>query len=105
MEPQTRSPAVDRRTLGEEVVVVLVLSLLASAAYSVLSFFEAPIRGVRVVSVNQSSELLRQVLGVVFGLGPVYLVMHLVRRSGDGVQAIGLARDRVRGDLGRGVAL
>src|SRR5918996_5433909 len=45
----------DRRTLSEEVLVVLALSFLASAAYAILSILEAPIAGVRVASVNQSS--------------------------------------------------
>ncbi len=84
---------------------MLVLSLLASAAYSILSLFEAPISGVRVESVSQSNELLRQVLGVVFGLGPVYLVLHLVRRSGEGAHSIGLSLVRAGEDLRRGLAL
>ena len=102
VEPRS---TLDRRTLAEEVLVVLVLSLLASAAYAILSLFEAPIRGVKVFSVDQSTELLRQILGVVFGLGPVYLVFHLVRRSGEGPRSIGLGWDRPRKDLSRGAAL
>ena len=91
--------------LAEEVLVVLVLSLLASAAYAILDLFAAPLRGVTVASVSQSSQLLRQVIGVVFGLGPVYLVLHLVRRSGEGVGSIGLAWDQPRTDLARGALL
>ena len=102
MEP---APTLDRRTLTEEVLVVLVLSLLASAVYAILDLFAAPLSGVSVASVDQSSELFRQILGVVFGLGPVYLVLHLVRRSGEGVAAIGLSWDRPRQDVSRGVAL
>jgi membrane protease YdiL (CAAX protease family) len=45
------------------------------------------------------------VLGLVFGLAPVYLVVHLVRRDGEGIGAIGLALDRPRQDLGRGLIL
>ncbi|MBI3649037.1 MAG: CPBP family intramembrane metalloprotease [Actinobacteria bacterium] len=95
----------DRRTLAEEVLVVLVLSLLASAVYAILDLFEAPLRGVTVASVNQSNELLRQIVGVVFGLGPVYLVLHLVRRSGEGTGAIGLGWDRPLQDMVRGAFL
>lgn len=104
MEQQS-PPALDRRTLAEEVLVVLVLSLLASAVYAILDLFEAPLRGVTVASVNQSNELLRQIVGVVFGLGPVYLVLHLVRRSGEGTGAIGLGWDRPLQDMVRGAFL
>ncbi|HEV8565309.1 MAG TPA: hypothetical protein VGR41_10360, partial [Actinomycetota bacterium] len=86
--------SLDRHTLAEEVLVVLVLSLLASAVYAILDLLQAPLRGVYVASVSQSDQLLRQILGVVFGLGPVYLVLHLVRRSGEGAVSIGLATDR-----------
>lgn len=95
----------DRRTLGEEVLVVLALSLLASAVYAVLDLLSAPLRGTYVAAGNQSNEFLKQVLGFVFGLAPVYLVLHLVRRDGEGVGAIGLAWDRPRQDLGRGLIL
>jgi membrane protease YdiL (CAAX protease family) len=101
----SRVEAPDRHTLAEEVLVVLVLSLLASAVYAILDLFAAPLRGVTVASVSQSNELLRQVIGVVFGLGPVYLVLHLVRRSGEGVGSIGLAWDQPRTDLARGALL
>ena len=99
------TPALDRRTIREEVAVVLVLSLFASAVFAILSLFEEPLKGVTVVSVSQSDELLRQVLGVVFGLGPVYLVLHLVRRDGGGLDSIGLAVDHPRRDLVRGATL
>jgi membrane protease YdiL (CAAX protease family) len=101
----SRVDAPDRQTLAEEVLVVLVLSLLASAVYAILDLFAAPLRGVTVASVSQSNQLLRQVIGVVFGLGPVYLVLHLVRRSGEGVGSIGLALDQPRTDLARGALL
>jgi membrane protease YdiL (CAAX protease family) len=41
----------------------------------------------------------------VFGLAPVLLVLHLVRRSGEGPDTIGLAFDEPSSDLGRGVVL
>jgi membrane protease YdiL (CAAX protease family) len=95
----------DRRTRIEEVVVVLMLSLLASAVYAILSLLEAPLAGVVVASADQSQQLARQLVGIVFGLAPVFLVVHLVRRSGEGVAGIGLAIDRPGPDLAKGLAL
>lgn len=94
-----------RRQLVEEVLVVLSLSLLASAASAILSLFEAPIAGVTVAAAPQSPLFGRQLLGFVFGLAPALLVVHLVRRSGEGVAAIGLAPDRPGRDLASGAAL
>lgn len=99
-----RSP-LPRRVIAEEVVVVLALSLLASAVYAVISILEAPIRGVTVASASQSTVLARQLAGVAFGLAPVWLVLYLVRRSGEGVASIGLAWDRPRSDLAMGAIL
>jgi uncharacterized protein len=95
----------DRRLAYEEILVVLMLSLLASAVYALLSLLEAPVRGTVVASANQSTQLARQIAGFVFGLAPVFLVLYLVRRSGEGVGSIGLAWDRPRQDVLRGVAL
>jgi membrane protease YdiL (CAAX protease family) len=101
----TPSPPRDRRTLTEEVVVVLMLSLLASAVYAILSLLEAPLAGTVVASANQSTQLARQLAGFVFGLAPVFLVLHLVRRSGEGPGGIGIAFDDPRRDAARGLAL
>jgi len=101
----TPPPPADRRTLAEEVVVVLMLSLLASAVYAILSLLEAPLAGTVVASANQSTQLARQLAGFVFGLAPVFLVVHLVRRSGEGLAGIGLAADRPGPDLAKGVGL
>jgi membrane protease YdiL (CAAX protease family) len=68
----------------------------------VLSLLEAPLRGEYRASVNQSTQLARQVFGVVFGLAPVWLVTYLARRDGEGLQGIGLRGDRPRRDLVRG---
>ena len=94
-----------RRTLAEETLVVLSLSLLASAVFAILTLFEFPVEGARVASVSQSTMLARQVLGSVFGLAPVWLVVYLVRRSGEGIHALGLRTDRVRDDVLQGIAL
>ena len=84
---------------------MLSLSLLASAAFAILTLFEFPVRGARVASVSQSTMLARQVLGSLFGLAPVWLVVYLVRRSGEGIGALGLRADRVRDDVVHGFAL
>lgn len=99
------TPSLPRRTLVEEIFVVLSLSLLASAVFAVIRLLEQPISGVAVASVNQSTLLPRQVFGVVFGLAPAWLVVYLVRRNGEGLGAIGLSFDRLRQDLLRGVLL
>ena len=109
MPPVATAPrtitSMDRRTRIEEVVVVLMLSLLASAVYAILSLLEAPLAGVVVASADQSTQLARQLVGIVFGLAPVYLVVHLVRRSGEGVAGIGFAVDRPIPDVAKGFAL
>jgi membrane protease YdiL (CAAX protease family) len=102
--PAPPAPA-ERRTLAEEVLAVLVLSLLASAVYAVLSLVEAPLRGVTVAAANQDPRIVRQVLGVVFGLAPVFLVWHLTRRTGEGPGGIGLALDAPRRDAVEGAIL
>ena len=102
--PDDRLPT-DRRSLIEEVVIVLALSLLASAVFAVLNLLQGPLKGGYVASVNQSTMLARQVASFVFGLAPVALVVHLLRRSGEGVTAIGIAWDRPRRDVERGLVL
>lgn len=102
--PPAAAPA-GRRVLTEEVLVVLALSFLASAVYAVLSLVEAPLSGITVAAANQDPRIARQVLGVAFGLAPVFLVWHLVRRSGEGTVAIGLDAGRPRRDLGEGAVL
>ena len=92
-------PPLPRRTLAEETLVVLSLSLLASAVFAILSLLEAPLRGVTVASVSQSTQLARQVFGSLFSLAPVWLVVYLVRRNGEGLEGIGLRWDRPRQDV------
>lgn len=80
----------DRRTLREEVLIVLSLTVLFSAALAVIDLLSAPIRGVSVASAPQSLQLARQLAYAVFGLAPVWLVVYLLGRSGEGARAIGL---------------
>jgi membrane protease YdiL (CAAX protease family) len=98
-------PPADRRTLVEEVLVVLWLTFLSRVASAILSLLEAPIAGVVVAAADQSNAFARQLLGFAIGLAPVFLVLHLVRRSGEGVAAIGLRPDRPSTDAARGAAL
>ena len=102
--PAPRAPAA-RRTLTEELLAVLALSLLASAVYAVLSLAEAPLRGVTVAAANQDPRIARQVIGVLFGLAPVFLVWHLARRTGEGPGGIGLSADHPRRDVTEGAIL
>src|SRR4026209_1604273 len=87
-------PPVDRGMLVEEILVVLLLSVLRSAAVASLPRLGAPLAGGVVAAADQSTEFTRQVLGFLFALAPVFLVVHLVRRSGEGVAGIGLSPDR-----------
>jgi membrane protease YdiL (CAAX protease family) len=115
MEPLTEAPPppdgsvppprLHRRTLIEEIIVVLWLSVLARTAYAILSLIEAPIAGVVVAAADQSNAFPRQLIGFVVGVAPAALVVHLLRRSGEGVSVVGLENDRITQDVGRGVAL
>jgi membrane protease YdiL (CAAX protease family) len=94
-----------RRLLAEEILVVLSLSLLASAVFAVIDLLSAPLRGVTVYAADQSTQIAQQVASFVFGLAPAWLVVYLIRRSGEGVASIGLdVRDPAR-DIALGVAL
>jgi membrane protease YdiL (CAAX protease family) len=84
---------------------VLSLSLLASAVFAVIDLLSAPLRGVTVAAVSQSTQLARQVFGDLFGLAPVWLVVYLVRRSDEGAAGIGLRLDEPRRDLITGLTL
>jgi membrane protease YdiL (CAAX protease family) len=95
----------ERRLLLEEVLVVLSLSLLASAVFAIIDLLSAPLRGVTVYAANQSTQVARQIASFVFGLAPAWLVVYLVRRSGEGVGAIGLDVREPRRDLALGATL
>jgi membrane protease YdiL (CAAX protease family) len=95
----------DRRLVIEEVLVVLSLSLLASAVFAVLDLLSGPLKGGYVASVDQSTQVARQVASFVFGLAPAWLVVYLVRRSGEGIEAIGLDVRDPRRDLVLGLGL
>ena len=67
LAPTPPAPAT-RRTLYEEIVAVLAISLLASAAYAIVSLLTAPVKGVTVAAANPDPLFANQVLGFVFGL-------------------------------------
>jgi membrane protease YdiL (CAAX protease family) len=102
--PPLAGPRPGRRMLRDELLLVLVLSLLSAAAYSVLSLVEAPIRG-ETVSLFADRGLAFQLLGVVTDLVPVLLVFHFLARSGERPSSIGLDLSRPRADLLQGVVL
>jgi membrane protease YdiL (CAAX protease family) len=103
MEPSPVRP--DARTIRGEILVVLSLSLLASAAYAIVSLFQAPLRGATVAAADQSPLFANQALGFVFGLAPVALVLHLLHRDGEGAGSIGLVWTDGARDVVRGIAL
>jgi membrane protease YdiL (CAAX protease family) len=95
----------DARTIRGEILVVLSVSVLASAASAALTLFEEPIKGTVVAAASQNPLFARQLLDFVFGLAPVALVIHLLHRDGATVGAIGFRWDDGRRDVARGVAL
>jgi membrane protease YdiL (CAAX protease family) len=94
-----------RRTLAEEILVVLSLSFLEPAAQAIVDYFKRPLAGQIAFAANQSPLFADQLIPFVFGLAPVLLVLHLLRRTGEGAQTIGLTSDRAWPDVGRGVVL
>jgi membrane protease YdiL (CAAX protease family) len=95
-----------QRSLGEEVLIVLSLSLLASAVYAIIGIILSPPKPGQVVyAAPQAPAFAMQVAGFVFGLAPVWLVLYLVRLDGEGPSEIGLALDRPGRDIGAGVLL
>jgi len=101
----TPPPPADRRTLYEEMLAVLAVSLLASAAYAIVSILTTPVKGTVAYASDQNPLFANQFLGFVFGLAPAFLVVHLVRRDHEGVASIGLSWDQPRRDLTRGISL
>src|SRR5438445_6037171 len=94
--PQPPAPVrsiLPRHVLREEIWVVLSLSLLSSAVFAVIDLLRAPLHGVA-VSTFPSFEFADQLTQIVFALAPVWLVVHLLRRTGEGPGAIGLALAR-----------
>jgi membrane protease YdiL (CAAX protease family) len=93
-----------RRVLRDEVLLVLGLSLAASAAYAVLDLLSAPLRGVA-APLYANVGLVYQLLDLATSLVPVLLVLHFLGRSGESAASIGLDGRRPLNDTIWGVAL
>ena len=94
-----------QRTIAEEVLIVLSLSLLASAVFAVIDLLSAPVRRTVTVRVFQNVQLATQLASIVFSLAPVALVLHLVRRSRERLEAFGLGPGTLVQDVGWGALL
>jgi uncharacterized protein len=98
--PEPPPPPAPRRTLAEELAIVLALSLLASAVDALLSFTAAPVNSsVAVAVVPQTPRLVVQIADIALALPPVWLVFYLLRRNHERPATIGMAFDRPRFDL------
>ncbi|MFE6224238.1 CPBP family intramembrane glutamic endopeptidase [Streptomyces sp. NPDC057854] len=102
-----------RRVLRSETLIVLALSLGASAVSSLISFVGSLTRPgalkEQAATLNGSYapgrpwlDLTWQLFGIATALVPVVLVAHLLLREGSGLRAIGFDRTRPWPDLGRG---
>lgn len=110
--PATSGGPPARRLLRDEVWIVLALTFLASAVWSVLDLVERPtLEGTSTVLFEAPADrlaLVREMLHFVFALVPVLLVVHLLHRSGERAADIGLTvrpADRLRRDLLRALGL
>lgn len=102
-----------RRILRSETLLVLALSLGASAVSALISFVGSLTKpgGLKdqAATLNGSYapgrpwlDLAWQLFDIATALVPVLLVAHLLLREGVGLRAIGFDRSRPWGDLGRG---
>jgi membrane protease YdiL (CAAX protease family) len=104
------------RVIRAEILLVLALSLGASAAYSIVSFIakltaEAPLSS-QTTALNPSQsarpwlDLTYQLLGIAVGVVPALLCVHLLRRDrDDALPALGLDGRRPGFDLAWGAVL
>ena len=117
VHPELSPQGLTRRVYGTELLLVLALSLGASAVSALISFVGALTEpgGLAEQSAQLNSsrapgrawlDLAWQLFSIGTALVPVGLVAHLLRREGaGGVRALGLDRHRPGGDLGRGALL
>jgi membrane protease YdiL (CAAX protease family) len=109
--------ALSRRTLRDEVLLVLGVSLGANAVYSLLSLVRSltaakPLKDQTQTLVQSAApgrpwlDLAFQLADVAFGLVPALLAVHLLRRDHDNpAAALGVAPARPRFDLATGTGL
>src|SRR6266540_2637204 len=102
--PQAGPVPPPRGVLRDEVLLVLGLSLAASAVYALVDLLSAPIRGVS-APLFANTALIYQLLDVATSLVPVLLVLHFLGRSRESAASIGLDGSRPLTDLGWGALL
>lgn len=105
------------RMLAGEILVVLALSLFASAAAAVISFVgsltapqslseqTASLIGSQAAAERPWLDLSRQIASLVFAMAPVALVVYLLHRSRESARTIGFDLTRPGRDLLGGAAL
>ncbi|MGH2768826.1 MAG: CPBP family intramembrane glutamic endopeptidase [Actinomycetota bacterium] len=109
IEPPFESEA-GYRSLAEEMMIVLALSLLPNAVYALINLLEVPVPGSTAalfdqqVSTTNPWEVVREFLPAIFDLAPVALVFHLARRDGEGLAPFGLGAAGILRDLRPGIA-
>jgi hypothetical protein len=86
-QPPDQHSLPSRRVLREEVVLVLALSLAASALYAVVDILSAPISGVE-APLFADVGLVYQLLNLATSAVPIWLVVHLLGRSGESLSLI-----------------
>ncbi|MET8219646.1 CPBP family intramembrane glutamic endopeptidase [Streptomyces hirsutus] len=105
-----------RKTLRDETLLVLAVSLGASAVSALISFVGSVTRpgGLKdqAATLNGSVapgrpwlDLAWQLFGITSALVPVALVAHFLIREGAGLRTLGFDRTRPWSDLGRGAAV
>ncbi|MEV7288403.1 type II CAAX endopeptidase family protein [Streptomyces sp. NPDC093252] len=105
-----------RRTLRDETLLVLALSLGASGVSALISFIGSATRpgglSDQAATLNASAapgrpwlDLAWQLFGITTALVPVALVAHLLIREGASLRTIGFDRTRPWPDLGRGAVI
>ncbi|MFE2432888.1 CPBP family intramembrane glutamic endopeptidase [Streptomyces sp. NPDC059373] len=112
----TAAPSMERRTLRSETLLVLALSLGASALSSLISFIGSITRPGALK--NQAATLVAsqapgrpwldlawQLFGIATALVPVALVAHLLARERVGMPVIGFDLRKPRWDLGAGTVV
>ena len=115
-ENAVQAPAVSRRVLGQELGIVLALSLGASGLSALISFVGSLTRRAalsqQTATLNGSLapgrpwlDLAWQLFDITTALVPVALVAHLLLREGSSVRALGFDLSRRLPDLGRGTAV
>lgn len=106
----------DRRTLRAEVWLVLWVSIAASGLRALLSLIDSLTKE---IPLNQQTQrlivtyvadrpwldVLYQCTRIGLALVPVLLVVHLMRRSGEGIRALGFDMADWKRDLARGAVL